>query len=352
VQSLIEEYNAMLDGKWMHMLDSGFTGFRSWDDYDWGYPVITRIKPIHKPKIMISFAGDNRFHLGAHWQDGNPITNTEMVRGDRNSCIIYLDSRGDVDFTYEAKSDKDWISFDNGNGKVVVNSVPRAIIHVNCDKSQLVEAEQALINVEVSFADGSSTIGKLAVMAAPVPTGSAGYSVENDGIISMESCHYLEAVSEAGGCYERIKYLGRMRGAVKCFPVTRDYTGMDKAPYVRYGFVSEKGGTYNIEIDVLARNPVVLGNDMTLAVAVNNGDKVYMNAVNKDFYAGHTSPQWCAGVLDNVRRITAKVEVKPGENDLFIYAQSPNVSFDKIVLWREDVKLPKSYLGPVDSFRL
>ena len=350
IQSLIEDYNQMLDGKWKHMLDSGFTGFRNWDDYDWGYPVITRVKPIHKPKIMIGFAGDNRFHLGAHWQDGNPICNTEMLRGDRNSVIIYLDSRGDIDFTYEAKSDKEWISFGNGTGSVKVSSAPRAIIKVDCDKSKLVEEEKALINVDIKFADGSSTIGKLAVMAAPAVTGEQGFSVENDGIISMEACHYAEAIPFDGGCYERIKYLGRMRGAVKCFPVTADYTGRAGAPCIKYNFISKNGGTYNIEVDVLARNPVVLGQDMLLAVSVNEGEKVLMNAVNSDFYAGHTSPQWCGGVLDNVRRITAKVQVKPGENSLYVYAQSPNVSFDKIVLWREDIKLPKSYLGPVDSY--
>ena len=104
-------------------------------------------------------------------------------------------------------------------------------------------------------------------------------------------------------------------------------------------------------MDVLARNPVVLGQDMMLAVAVNDSDKVYMNAVESDFYAGHTCPQWCNGVLDNVRRIVAKVPVKAGVNSLYVYAQSPNVSFDKITLWREDVKLPESYLGPVDSAR-
>lgn len=350
MQTLIDEYNTMLNGKWMHMLDSGFTGFRSWDDYDWGYPVISRVKPIHKPKIMIGFAGDSRYHLGAHWQDGNPITNTDMVRGDRDSVVIYLDSRGDVDFTYEATSDKEWISFENGNGKVSVTSIPRAVIAVKCDKSKITGQEIALINVEVSFADGSSTTGKLAVMAAPAMTHPKNYSVEHDGIISMEACHYAEAVEVDGGCFERIKYLGRMRGAVKCFPVTGDYTGKENAPYIRYDFIANKAGTYNIEVDVLARNPVVLGQDMILAAAVNDGDKVYLNAVNKDYYAGHTCPQWCKGVLDNVRRITSKVQVNEGENHLYIYAQSPNVSFDKIVLYREDVNLPKSYLGPVDSY--
>lgn len=351
VQALIEEYNKQLDGKWNHMLDSGFTGFRNWDDYDWGYPVITRVKPIHKPKIMIGFAGDERNHLGAHWQDGDPICNTDMLRNDRNFAIIYLDSRGDVDFTYEATSDKEWISFEPATGKINVSGIPRAVIKVICDKSKLSAQEKALVNVKVLFADGSETVGKLAVMAAPVREGKAGVSIEHDGIISMESCHYVEAVESHGGCYDRVKYLGRMRGAVKCFPTTADYTGLEDAPYVRYEFYSENGGNYNIEVDVLARNPVVLGQDMMLAVAVNDSDKVYMNAVESDFYAGHTCPQWCNGVLDNVRRIVAKVPVKAGVNSLYVYAQSPNVSFDKITLWREDVKLPESYLGPVDSAR-
>jgi len=334
------------------MLDSGFTGFRSWDDYDWGYPVITRVKPIHKAKIMIGFAGDNYFHLGAHWQDGNPISNNDMLRADVNSAVIYLDSRGDVDFNYEAKSDKSWISFEPASGKVNATEYPRAMIKVICDKSKLGQEETALINVDVKFADGSSTIGKLAVSAAPALDGPEGYFMEHNGIISMDACHYKEAVTVDGACYDRVKYLGRMRGAVKCFPSTADFCKKTEAPSIRYDLFSQKGGSYNIEIDILARNPVVMGQDMLLAVAVDDGEKVYLNAVDKDFYAGHTCPQWCMGVLDNVRRITAQIELKEGKNSLYVYAQSPNVSFDKIVVYRADVNLPQSYLGPVNSYIL
>ncbi len=352
MQEIIDEYNKQLGGKWNHMLDSGFTGFKTWDDYDWGYPVITRVKPIHKPKIMVGFAGDVRWHMGTHWQYPNPVVNNDMVRGDRDFAIINLDSRGDIDFSYEVVADKDWVTLEGATGHIKTSVQPRAVIKVTCDKSKLTGEEQANIDVKVTFDSGDVTVGKLAVVAAPVPSGPAGYFMEHNGIISMEACHYKEAISVDGGCYERVKYLGRMRGAVKCFPVTADYTGKAESPYIRYDFISKDGGTYNIEVDVLARNPVAMGQDMLLAVSVNDGEKVLLNAVNPDFYAGHTCPQWCMGVLDNVRRITARVECKLGENHLYVYAQSPNVSFDKVTLWREDVALPASYLGPVDSYVL
>ena len=271
-----------------------------------------------------------------------------------------------------------WISFENGTGKVTASQAPRAVIKVVCDKAKLAEIDEgkleeyiAKINVDIAFADGNTTIGKLAVKAAPVMDAKAiaqklakandiqvnadelaGCFMEHNGIISMESCHYVEASEVDGASYDRIKYLGRTRGAVKCFPATKDFCGKDDAPFVRYDFVSMEGGKYNIEIDMLARNPVVLGQDMLVAVAIDDGEKVLLNGVNKNFYAGHTSGQWCAGVLDNVRRIKAIVDVKPGKNSLYVYAQSPNVSFDKIVLWKESVKLPESYLGPTGSYIL
>ena len=104
-------------------------------------------------------------------------------------------------------------------------------------------------------------------------------------------------------------------------------------------------------MDVLARNPVVLKDDMLLFVSANGKEKKALNAVKEDFYAGHTCPQWCEGVLDNVRRITSSIELDEGKNSVYIYAGSPNVSFDKIMLFKSGITPVKSYLGAPESYR-
>ena len=95
-----------------------------------------------------------------------------------------------------------------------------------------------------------------------------------------------------------------------------------------------------------------MGEDMYIKVGMEGKEAKLVNTIRADYYASHTCPEWCNGVLDNVRRITTTVEVRKGINRLNIYAASPNVSFDKIILHRKDINLKASYLGPEESFTI
>ena len=349
---LIEEYNGFLDGKWAHMLESGHTGLRTWDDHDWGYPISMRVNPIHKPKICAYFKNHRGYTLGEHWQFGKPLYNSDMTAGDVDETCIYLYSRGDIGFEYEAVSDKPWLKIEPANGMVDITQEPGTIIRLTCDKSMLNAREAARVDVSVRFSNGDNTSFVGIVYAAPVPEPRGDAFRECDGIISIAAEHYNEASgSNQRDGWKTIKYLGRMGAALKCYPVTMDYSKEATSPYLRYDVITSKEGVYNIEVDILSRNPVAFGGDMWLLVSANDGEKKRINAVGKDFYAAHTCEQWCDGVLDNVRRIRTKLTLKEGKNCIYVHAASPNVSFDKIILWREGIQLPYSYLGPRESFR-
>ena len=352
MKTLIDEYNRQLGGKWVHMLDSGHTGFRTWDDYDWGYPVTIYVNPIHKPKIIAYFEGSRSATLGAHWQFGKPVYNYDMLSGNVDEKYIVIESRGDIDFEYEAICDKTWLKIEESEGKVEVSDKPYARLCLCCDKTMLTGKEEAAVDITINFTNGDNTKIKMCVVAAPVPEASDGAFHEVNGIICIEAEHFAKAESEhEDEGWRSIKYLGRMGSAIKCYPVTEDFRGNEKAPYVRYDIVTCSAGTYNIEVDVLARNPVVMGDDMFLYISANDGAKQTLNAVVSDYYAAHTCPHWCDGVLDGVRRICGKLKLNEGKNSIYVYAGSPNVSFDKIVLWNESRELPYSYLGPQESFR-
>ena len=389
-EETIAEYSQSFDGKWNHMMDSAFTGFRNWDDYDWGYPVVSKVTPINKPKMMVYFEGDRRFHLGAHWQDGKRINNSSMVRNDTDSVEIRLDSRGSIGFDWE-------ISIKGKNagsytalppcGHVEPDSEAGAKIIVCCDKNFWGEDTED-IDIAISFDDGSKTTGKLSVTAASKDFFDEYIEeshnpqrtyVETDNVICIKAEHYCctgKGICDADKnitCSENegwkvIDYLGRESGAVKCFPVTVDYSAVNNSspdadkkagtmpgsPYIRYDFIAMREGYYVLEVDVLSRNPVVMGEKMEAYVLCNeDADELkVIGAVDDDFYASHTCPQWCMGVLDNVRRIKTHVKVKKGFNKLYIYAGSPNVSFDKLMLWPEDYRMPLTYLGAPESITL
>jgi len=363
VETIIDEYNSSFEGKWNHMLDSGFTGFRNWDDYDWGYPTVSYVTPINKPKMMIGFENGDRFHLGAHWQDGNRICNDEMLRPDIDNVNIILSSRGKIDFEWSVKCTSERLSFEPSCGKITVNENPAVTINVRCDKS-ISSYENADIDVEIAYVDGTSTTGKLAVIAA----GADYYEqykglcenpentyVEHDGVVCINAEHFANNNSSYAKCddemkgWKAIEFLGRKTGAMKCFPVTEDYTKAVNPPQIAYDFIAAKEGEYTLEVAVLARNPVVMGQDMVLAVSANGDEPVTLKLAEDDFYAGHTCLQWCRGVLDNVRRIRTDIKVKKGFNKIHIIAGSPNVSFDKLIIFDKEKGLKDSYLGPVES---
>ncbi len=393
-EETIAEYSKSFGGKWNHMMDSAFTGFRNWDDHDWGYPVVSKVTPINKPKMMAYFKGDRRFHLGAHWQDGNRINNASMVRTDTDSVEIRLDSRGKIGFDWEIKlsgeNAKSYVASPS-KGHVDADSKVGADIIISCNKD-FSGKDTEDIDITVKFDDGTETVGKLSVTAASKDFFDKYIAeaekpertyVETDHVVSVKAEHYSEISIKAekyssrgigfnvengsnidNTCSENagwkvVDYLGRENGAVKCFPVTTDYSaatnaGSDDSPYIRYDFIAMQEGEYTLELDVLSRNPVVMGEKMEVCVSCNEdgeGLKV-LKAVEDDFYASHTCPQWCMGVLDNVRRIRTNVKIKEGFNKLYIYAGSPNVSFDKIMLWPADYRMPQTYLGASESITL
>ena len=369
MESAIDEYNRMLGGKWNHMLDSGFTGFRNWDDYDWGYPVTAHVTPIRKPKLMAGFKGDRRYHLGAHWQDGARICNNDMILPDIDCAKAYLDSRGDVDFDFEVVCSANEITAIPARGHVCVKDNPRTEIAISCNKNSLKGQIKSDIDIKVEFADGTSTVLKLAAEAAGdnawynEACGNdvhEGIYIEHNGIVSIPADGFTRKTKDntryQNAEWRVIDFLGRKGSAVKCLPSTVDYSEVEchnvadaykqSIPGLEYDFLAEKNGEYTLEIDMLSRNPVVLGEDMIIRAALNEEEIVEMNGVGSDYYAGHTCPQWCAGVLDNVRRIRTNVKVKKGFNKLTIFAASPNISFDKIVLFDNDRPIRESYLGP------
>ena len=349
---LIDEYNAFLGGKWIHMLESGHTGLRTWDDYDWGYPLSVYVNPIHKPKIFAYFKNGTGQTYGDHWQFGKPMVNADLTDGDIDETCIFIDSRGDVGFEYEVTCDKDWLEFEKSPEKVDITNDTGSVLTIRCDKTKLSGMEEAHLKVNIKFDNGDTTSFEARLLASPVPEPRGDAFNESFGIISIKADHYNESkgANQRDG-YKIIKYLGREGNAVKCYPVTKDYRNEKDAPYLRYDVIANADGVYNVEVDVLSRNPVIKGDDMILYISANDGEKIPLNAVNRDFYAGHTCEQWCDGVLDNVRRIRNKLTLKKGKNCIYIHAGSPNVSFDRIILSREGMQLPYSYLGPKESYR-
>ncbi|MBO7355283.1 MAG: hypothetical protein J6U50_01490, partial [Lachnospiraceae bacterium] len=64
------------------------------------------------------------------------------------------------------------------------------------------------------------------------------------------------------------------------------------------------------------------------------------------------SEQWNREAHDNIKITKSKIECKKGENTLRFYGMSPAIVLERIVISREGVTVPESYLGPKESYRV
>lgn len=350
----VQAYHTLADGKWNHMMDSAHTGFRSWDAHNWTYPTAQEVIPLPMAKIIVGFRGGEMYHLGVHWQDSSYPCNDEFVRPDTKDVVIELGSRGDVDFSYQVQCDKLWVCFDKTEGTVESLTKGKDSIVVTCDRAKLTGRECALVEIIVTFANGEKTVGRLELLAdaAVETTYAAGTYIEKQGYIAMNADGFTEKKDVGDEGFEVIAYLGRMGSAVKAFPVTKSWIDAADAPYLRYTFAAENAADYIIRFYLLPRNPVEKGARMCLAYAINGERRKILDTISDSFHTDCTCEEWNRGVLDNIRVVESVISVKKGENQLYFYAADPGIVLERIVLYPEYTKLPESYLGPIESWRI
>lgn len=305
-------------------------------------------------KMIVGFRGQEAYHLGAHWQDSAYPCNDDFTRPDTKDVIIEIGSRGNVDFSYYVQCEKPWVCFDKTQGTVESLAKGKDSIIVTCDRAKLKGREHALVELFVTFDNGEKTVGRLELLAdATVETTyTAGTYIEKQGYIAMNADGFTEKKDVGDEGFAVIAHLGRMGTAVKAFPVTKSWIDAMDAPYLRYTFVAENAADYIIRFYLLPRNPVEKGARMCLAYAINGERRKILDTISDSFHTDCTCEEWNRGVLDNIRVVESVISVKKGENQLYFYAADPGIVLERIVLYPENRKLPKSYLGPIESWRI
>lgn len=351
---LVEEYHQMNDGKWNHCMSSYHTGFRGWDDKDWTYPTVESVVPIPAGKIVVSFRGSEEYHLGVHWQDKGPLTNDDFLREDTEEVILDIDSRGNVPFSYEVELDKLWLMCSEPKGRVEIEKGGRKSLCFTIKRDVLHGKECASVKIRVNFDNGETTYSDLMFVAENLTleketTGKPMF-LETQGYCSIRAEHFSGKRDVGKGGFQIVDYLGREGAAMKAFPATTTYTSVEEAPYLKYDMVAQQTGKYHLEILLLARNSAVRDGQMRFAISVNEDKPQELYAVSEQYYTEWFCEEWASGVLDHARRVTTEVTLKKGENEIFVYAGEPGVIIEKLILYPVGNQIPKSYLGPEESY--
>lgn len=170
----------------------------------------------------------------------------------------------------------------------------------------------------------------------------SGDFVEHWGVVSIEAGHFTSREDVSGGGWRVIPGLGRTGSAVTVLPST--LTG---APSLAYRFhTTTASAAATVRIRLLPTHPVVPGNGLRLALAIDDGLLLPV-AVTKGF--DPKSAEWTERVLANATDAVLPLPspLAAGAHTLRIVAVDTGVVVDKIVI--DLGGLTASYDGPPET---
>ncbi|RKM59941.1 alpha-glucuronidase [Butyrivibrio sp. CB08] len=337
---IIDEYETVDDGYYKGFGKSEHVGFINWNEEDNRYPVRHLVYGANSPRMLVARADDEHYMTGLEWCD-KPQTWSNMLRPDVSSIQFDLISGSDKPFRYRIRTDCSWLNFSKTEGEVSV----RERITLSVDKALLTDKATGTFTVE-SIGFGTAHV---TVLVAP-PKAPEGMFVESDGYICMEAEHFAESEDTSKGCFKVLKPYGRTGSAIKAFPVIHDFTGDKKKPSVTYRFYTRDEGDYDLTFDLAPTTPVTFKEGQYLSYSVNGGKIQTVNTVREPDKEFFFSKQWREEARDSVKKVSVSVKCKKGENTLKFYGASQGIVLERVLLVRSGIELPKSYLGPRESY--
>ena len=130
----------------------------------------------------------------------------------------------------------------------------------------------------------------------------------------------------------------------------KDLLKTENRPYVEYHFQIQETGEYDLSFILAPTTPVTFKNEQFMGYSVNGGGIRVLNTVRQPEIPFFLSPQWEKEAKENVKTVEDKILCTAGVNKLRFYAMSPGIVLERILLVRSGIKLPESYLGPVESY--
>lgn len=340
-ERLIEEYETVDGGYYKGFGKSEHIGFVNWNDEDNKYPVRHLVRGANRPRMLVSRKDDEHYMTGLEWCD-RPQTWRDMLRQDVNTIEFDLINGSEFPYEFKIETDCNWIGFSKTAGTVKV----RERIKLTANKDLLKKKSTGRFTVEC-IGCGKAMV---TVEASPVIRYEKKCFVESDGYVCMESEHFAQNIKTEGAEFKVLKPYGRSGSAVKVFPTTSDLLKTENRPYVEYHFQIQETGEYDLSFILAPTTPVTFKNEQFIGYSVNGGGIRVLNTVRQPEVPFFLSPQWEKEAKENVKTVEDKVLCTAGVNTLRFYAMSPGIVLEKILLVRSGIKLPESYLGPVESY--
>ncbi len=337
---LIDEYEKVDNGFYKGFGKSEHVGFVNWNEEDNRYPLRYLVYGANSPRMLVSRKDDEHYMTGLEWCD-RPQTWRDMLRPDVDSIEFDLISGSDKPFSYRILSDCCWLNFSKTEGRVS----KRERITLSVNKALLDEKVTGTFEIE------NPGIGCVHVTVEAAPAEAPkGLFIESDGYICMEAEHFMDSEDAGNSAFKVLSPYGRSGSALKVFPSTKDFLEEKRRPWVEYRFFASEDAEYEVIFDLAPTTPVTFTGGQFMGYSMNGGKTKIINTVKRPEIQFFFSEQWQEEAKANVKKVTDTVKCVKGENNLRFYGMSPGIVLERILLVRKGIELPKSYLGPRESY--
>ncbi len=174
----------------------------------------------------------------------------------------------------------------------------------------------------------------------------------SDGCICVEAEHFAGCMPGRDGAqWKVLSGYGRTLSSLKVLPNLQTYAPDGSGPTLCYRVAVPEAGAYALTLYLSPCNPAKLGGKIRYGVQTADGMIDVVDSIPEGFNGGDCyNWHWSQDVLNNIRYSTSEVVLQQGVNELRIFAVDPGLVLQRLVLVPAGQKLPKTYLGPRESW--
>ncbi len=395
-RELVSELHRIKNGKWYGMGLSEHIGFKYWCEEECEYPIVHRMEPANKKRLIVTVPGTNQHTEGGVWT-GRIMTVGAFLNPNCSVCnnAIQLSTASAKSVDYTIESNSEYVTFSISKLKSVSFAEGKAApyktetVQISIDRDRIeknggsltgdsapmitVKSEDKLIKIRVPVicrenrecadintfkwcAEDDVNLGNT-VTGMPSYTRVLPEGTRLGKFIAIDAENYS---CKDDGKFEGFKVIpnyGRTVSGIKAYPQNINFFKEGSMPSITYKIDLPKAGKYTLELHTNPSNPCVNGKNgqdawISYGLTVNGGELQIKKTIEDGFAVGDGNMIWQSGVLDNVRRTYAEVELTEGINTLTIHAISPNFVLTKLLIYQDGTEINQSYLGPGETYRV
>jgi hypothetical protein len=378
-RELTEQYNALLDGKWDHMMDQTHIGYEYWQQpMRQRLPGLRYNMPGEKSSagaMGISVEGSNATVPGDdnfHALSTSLLTMAPFSPYGASSQWIEIYSMGPNAFEFNISANGSFVQFTERTGRITPDGTSDRRIHASFDWNLCPEGSgMVLVNISSTVANFThvredtqyGTQYSMPQLMLPfnnvkVPSNFSNVFVESDGHVSIEMEHYSALTSNLSEIhYDILPGLSRTLSGVALFPVTADSQSAPESPGLKYKLYTftdlgdeSPGNLVNITIVTTPSLNTIPERPLKYAIQFDEEEiKTVQYVIDQP--KGANPVNWETAVANNAWKTTSNFTYSgPGEHTLRVWALEPGVVLN--TAWVDLGGIRASYLGPPESTRI